>query len=117
MSIAAPYGREHRLRPGTSAAVDIPPRAVVPNHRDAGNQGPVATRDADGLCTAIVGGLRTSTEADPGVVAMRELPPRDLAPKETLRWMARLHRAFYVEHVDVTDPAGRRTPERCRRGL
>lgn len=32
------------------------------------------------------------------VVAMREL-----APQETLRWMARLHRAFYVEGVDVTD--------------
>lgn len=32
------------------------------------------------------------------VVAMREL-----APDETLRWVARLHRAFYVEGVDVTD--------------
>ncbi len=32
------------------------------------------------------------------VVAMREL-----APHEALRWVARLHRAFYVEGVDVTD--------------
>ena len=32
------------------------------------------------------------------VVAMRAL-----APEDTLRWMARLHRAFYVEGVDVTD--------------
>lgn len=32
------------------------------------------------------------------VVAMREL-----APAETLRWVARLHRAFYVEGVDITD--------------
>ncbi len=32
------------------------------------------------------------------VVAMREL-----APHETLRWVARLHRAFYVDGVDVTD--------------
>lgn len=34
------------------------------------------------------------------VVAMREL-----APDDTLRWVARLHRAFYVEGVDVTDPS------------
>jgi putative protein-disulfide isomerase len=34
------------------------------------------------------------------VVAMREL-----APDETLRWVARLHRAFYVEGVDITDLA------------
>lgn len=32
------------------------------------------------------------------VVAMREL-----APADTLRWVARLHRAFYVEGVDITD--------------
>lgn len=32
------------------------------------------------------------------VVAMREL-----APHQTLRWVARLHRAFYVEGVDITD--------------
>ncbi|MEX0700155.1 MAG: DsbA family protein [Acidimicrobiia bacterium] len=32
------------------------------------------------------------------VVTMREL-----APHETLRWVARLHRAFYVEGVDITD--------------
>lgn len=34
------------------------------------------------------------------VVAMREL-----APRLTLPWLARLHRAFYVEGVDITDPA------------
>ena len=34
------------------------------------------------------------------VVAMREL-----APDETLRWVARLHKAFYVEGVDITDLA------------
>ncbi len=28
---------------------------------------------------------------------------RELAPQDTLRWVARLHRAFYVEGVDVTD--------------
>ncbi len=32
------------------------------------------------------------------VVAMREL-----APAETLRWVARLHEAFYVRGVDITD--------------
>lgn len=44
-------------------------------------------------------GWRYDTEPScRAVVAMREL-----APAETLRWMARLHRAFYVEGVDVTD--------------
>jgi putative protein-disulfide isomerase len=33
------------------------------------------------------------------VVALREL-----APGDTLRWVARLHRAFYVDGVDITDP-------------
>ncbi|MBW3662749.1 MAG: DsbA family protein [Actinobacteria bacterium] len=32
------------------------------------------------------------------VVALRQL-----APQNTLRWLARVHRAFYVEGVDVTD--------------
>ena len=32
------------------------------------------------------------------VVAMRQL-----VPHKTLRWVARLHRAFYVEGVDITD--------------
>lgn len=44
-------------------------------------------------------GWRYDTEAScRAVVAMREL-----APRETLRWLARLHRAFYVEGVDITD--------------
>lgn len=44
-------------------------------------------------------GWRYDTEPScRAVVAMREL-----APKDTLRWVARLHRAFYVEGVDVTD--------------
>lgn len=30
---------------------------------------------------------------------------REMAPQDTLRWVARLHRAFYVEGVDVTDPS------------
>jgi putative protein-disulfide isomerase len=46
-------------------------------------------------------GWRYDTEPScRGVVAMREL-----APQETLRWVARLHRAFYVEGVDITDMA------------
>lgn len=45
------------------------------------------------------GGWRYDTEPScRAVVAMRELAPHD-----TLRWVARLHRAFYVEGVDVTD--------------
>lgn len=28
---------------------------------------------------------------------------RELAPELTLRWVARLHRAFYVEGIDITD--------------
>jgi putative protein-disulfide isomerase len=46
-------------------------------------------------------GWRYDTEPScRAVVAMREL-----APQETLRWVARLHRAFYVEGVDITDMA------------
>jgi putative protein-disulfide isomerase len=44
-------------------------------------------------------GWRYDTEPScRAVVAMREL-----ARHETLRWVARLHRAFYVEGVDITD--------------
>jgi putative protein-disulfide isomerase len=44
-------------------------------------------------------GWRYDTEPScRAVVALREV-----APAETLRWVARLHRAFYVEGVDVTD--------------
>lgn len=44
-------------------------------------------------------GWRYDTEPScRAVVTMREL-----APRQTLRWVARLHRAFYVDGVDVTD--------------
>lgn len=44
-------------------------------------------------------GWRYDTEPScRAVVAMRELAPHD-----TLRWVARLHRAFYVEGTDITD--------------
>ncbi|MEX2550517.1 MAG: DsbA family protein [Nitriliruptoraceae bacterium] len=44
-------------------------------------------------------GWRYDTEPScRAVVTMREL-----APADTLRWVARLHRAFYVEGVDITD--------------
>jgi len=44
-------------------------------------------------------GWRYDTEPScRAVVAMREL-----APDDTLRWAARLHLAFYVEGVDITD--------------
>jgi len=44
-------------------------------------------------------GWRYDTELScRAVVTMREL-----APQDTLRWVARLHRAFYVEGIDVTD--------------
>lgn len=44
-------------------------------------------------------GWRYDTEPScRAVVAMREL-----APGDTLRWVARLHRAFYVDGVDITD--------------
>lgn len=44
-------------------------------------------------------GWRYDTEPScRAVVAMREL-----APHQTLRWVARLHRAFYVEGGDITD--------------
>lgn len=47
------------------------------------------------------GGWRYDTEPScRAVVAMREL-----APAETLRWVARLHRAFYVAGADITDPS------------
>jgi putative protein-disulfide isomerase len=46
-------------------------------------------------------GWRYDTEPScRAVVALRELTPRD-----TLRWVARLHRAFYVDGVDITDPS------------
>jgi putative protein-disulfide isomerase len=46
-------------------------------------------------------GWRYDTEPScRAVVALREL-----AASDTLRWVARLHRAFYVEGVDVTDPS------------
>lgn len=45
-------------------------------------------------------GWRYDTEPScRAVVALREL-----APDDTLRWVARLHRAFYVDGVDITDP-------------
>ncbi|MDX1620418.1 MAG: DsbA family protein [Nitriliruptorales bacterium] len=45
-------------------------------------------------------GWRYDTEPScRAVVAFREL-----APNEVLAWMRRLHRAFYVEGVDITDP-------------
>lgn len=44
-------------------------------------------------------GWRYDTEPScRAVVTMRELDPDD-----TLRWVARLHRAFYVEGIDITD--------------
>ena len=44
-------------------------------------------------------GWRYDTEPScRAVVALREL-----APGDTLRWVARLHRAFYIDGVDVTD--------------
>ena len=46
-------------------------------------------------------GWRYDTEPScRAVVTMRELAPRD-----TLRWVARLHRAFYVDGIDITDMA------------
>lgn len=45
-------------------------------------------------------GWRYETEPScRAVVTMREL-----APEDTLRWLARLHRAFYVDGTDITDP-------------
>ena len=61
----------------------------------------VARRTGQPFTTASLerDGWRYDTEPScRAVVAMREL-----APHETLRWVARLHRAFYVEGVDVTD--------------
>jgi putative protein-disulfide isomerase len=47
------------------------------------------------------GGWRYDTEPScRAVVAMREL-----VPEQTLRWVARLHRAFYVDGIDTTDLA------------
>lgn len=63
----------------------------------------VAQRTGQPFTTASLerDGWRYDTEPScRAVVAMREL-----APHETLRWVARLHRAFYVEGVDVTDLA------------
>jgi len=61
----------------------------------------VAQRTGQPFTTASLerDGWRYDTEpSSRAVVAMREL-----APNETLRWVARLHRAFYVEGVDITD--------------
>jgi putative protein-disulfide isomerase len=61
----------------------------------------VAERTGQPFTTASLerDGWRYDTEpACRAVVAMREL-----APGDTLRWVARLHRAFYVEGVDITD--------------
>lgn len=62
----------------------------------------VAQRTGQPFSTASLerDGWRYDTEPScRAVVTMRELTPHD-----TLRWVARLHRAFYVEGVDLTDP-------------
>ncbi len=63
----------------------------------------VAQRAGQAFTTASLerDGWRYDTEQScRSVVTMRELSPHD-----TLRWVARLHRAFYVEGIDVTEPS------------
>lgn len=63
----------------------------------------VAQRTGQPFTTASLERDGWSYETEPScraVVAMREL-----APHQTLRWVARLHRAFYVEGVNITDPS------------
>lgn len=95
---------------------DIPLRVVVGGLRtghqaqamDAGAQEQMATywegvsqRTGQPFTTASLerdGWMYDTEPSCRAVVTMREL-----APHATLHWMARLHRAFYVEGVDVTD--------------
>lgn len=61
----------------------------------------VAQRTGQPFTTASLERDGWSYDTEPScraVVVMREL-----APDQTLRWVARLHRAFYVEGVDITD--------------
>lgn len=63
----------------------------------------VQERTGQPFTTAALQGNDWSYDTEPScraVVAMREM-----APQETLRWVARLHQAFYVEGVDITDPS------------
>lgn len=87
------------LRTGTDAQLmDAAQREQLSNYWQE-----VAERTGQPFTTASLEreGWRYDTEPScQAVVAMREL-----APHETLRWVARLHRAFYVEGVDVTDLA------------
>ena len=53
----------------------------------------------------VMGGLRTGPQAElMDADARAQLAMRELSPDDTLRWVARLHRAFYVDGVDITDP-------------
>jgi len=61
----------------------------------------VAQRTGQPFTTASLERDGWSYDTEPScraVVVMREM-----APRQTLRWVARLHRAFYVEGVDITD--------------
>lgn len=85
------------LRTGSQAdEMDQPARTQLAKYWDG-----VAARTGQRFTHASLErtGWRYDTEPScRAVVAMREL-----APEQTLRWVARLHRAFYVEGIDITD--------------
>lgn len=98
------------------ARFDIPLRIIVGGLRtgpDVQPMGPaervamgrywrrVAEATGQEFTTAALARAGWSYDTEPAcraVVAMREL-----VPQHTLQWMARLHRAFYVDGVEVTD--------------
>jgi len=51
----------------------------------------------------ILGRRGWSYDTEPSCIAVAAV--RELAPENTLAFFARLHRAFYAEGVDITDPA------------
>lgn len=87
------------LRPGPDAQVlDVRLKDFLLEHWEHVAEASGQPFDREQL-DARIGTWRYDTEPScRAVVAMREL-----APHETLRWFARLQRAFYAEGVDVTD--------------
>lgn len=88
---------------GLRTGPDAEPMDAAARTRLAAYWADVAERTGQPFSTAAL--ERDGWRYDTGPSCRAVVTMRELAPKETLRWVARIHRAFYVEGVDVTDPA------------